>query len=99
MELGGKRGAFNFGAPHPSWDGSRLEFWLGVCPSLVLSSWGENRPYSGGVTKPKSWLESFTTFRLAWLESRLPLKPTSLVEPEEKVGGKKNWPGGIRIAF
>lgn len=72
---GSERGAFNLGAPHPSWDESRLEFWLGVCPSSVLLSWGENRPSSGGVTKLKLWRESPTTFRLAGLRTGLPLKP------------------------
>lgn len=64
---GSERGAFNLGAPHPTWDESRLEFWLGVCPLPVLPPWGETRPGSGGVTKPKLWLESSTTFRLVWL--------------------------------
>lgn len=72
---GSERGSFNLGAPYPSWDESRLEFWLGVCPSKVLPSWGESRPGSGRITKLKLWLESSTTFRLLWLGIRLSHKP------------------------
>lgn len=97
---GSERGAFNFGAPHPSWDESRLEFWLGVCPSLVLPSWGENRPGSGGVTKPNQncgW-SLLPHLDLHGWKAGSPLKP--LVEPEEKVEGKEdNGPGGTRRAF
>jgi hypothetical protein len=71
---GSERGAFNLGDPNPSWDESRLELWLGVCPPLDLLPWGADLVV---VEVIKLRLETSVKFRLAWPGIRLPPWPLS----------------------